>query len=160
MIFYFPNRRNNEGHMRRLSITFLVAAIGFAFAASAHSQSLGELARKEKARRKDNATTGKSSQVVVVDENALGTIDAPTFTAVQVTGAPESSSPNASLSGDVAPAPSASTRPKKLDTMATGKTPQPSSSRARKRNSKRGWSDIPDHTNGRGNRAKFIRHRQ
>jgi hypothetical protein len=71
-------------------------------ASSAHSQSLAELAKKEKARRAANVQSGKSAEVVTVDEVALRNAESSTFTAVESnvrTASPrpelESTAPNA-----------------------------------------------------------------
>lgn len=64
----------------------LAAACCLSFAASAQSQSLAEVAKREKARRAENSQTDKDKEVVVVDEFALRNTHASTFSAVEVTG--------------------------------------------------------------------------
>ena len=72
--------------MRHFFAASLLAVGGLSFAAMAQSQSLAEVAKKEKARRAEIAETSKDKPVVVVDEHALRTTQASTFTAVEVTG--------------------------------------------------------------------------
>ncbi len=145
-----PSLFHFEGSMR-MSLTPLLLAVGsFALAASAHSQSaqsaqsagrpsLAEVARNEKARRAANARTGKSSQVAKVDEQALRNVYAPTFTAVEVTGAGERSSTPAAPTGGTAP--SNPNRPPRSATKETGRTtPKPSTPTAANTELGKGWS--------------------
>jgi hypothetical protein len=143
--------------MKMSMTTVLLAACGIFLAASPHSQSLADVARKERARRTENAKTGKSAQVVAMDEQAIRQIDAPTFMAVQISGRPESSSTREPQLGELAPSgatPPVVDRSKPIETVRTppqASTPAPGKN---KNKLERGWSDVPDHTNGRGNRVE------
>lgn len=71
------------------SLLLFVVAGGLLLASSAHSQSLAELAKKEKARRARIAADSKNQPATVIDEHALRSVEASTFSAVQVSGAPK-----------------------------------------------------------------------
>ena len=74
--------------MRRVLTVVLLAFGCFSVAAAAHSQSLAEVAKKEKVRRAKNAEQTKAKEVLVLDDHALRNAEASTFSAVQVSGAP------------------------------------------------------------------------
>ena len=77
--------------MSRFSISWIAVSAWLAITATASSQSLVELAQKEKARRAEIAKTRES--VEVIDAHRLTTVYSDTFTAIEVTGSLQPESP-------------------------------------------------------------------
>lgn len=69
--------------MRTTIASIVIVAGCICLAASAESQSLAEIAKKEKARRAANAQSSKSDDVVTIDETALRNSESSTFSAVE-----------------------------------------------------------------------------
>lgn len=129
--------------MKRSLRACLLAVGCVSFAASAHSQSLAEAARKEKARRAEIAKTGQDKPAVL-DEWALRNAEAETFTEVKATGAAERQRPS-----DIGrPAPSNPNKARAATPPKTTPTTPPSSTtpRVAKTELGRGWSTGKDNT--------------
>lgn len=123
--------------MRNAVAILSLASVCLALAGTARSQSLAEVAKKEKARRAQISQTREDTAVAVVDERALRNANGSTFAGVEVTGARE----RADLTGSATAPPvnpnRATTAP---PTKSAQKTSRPSTPTVANTELAKGWS--------------------
>ena len=135
--------------MRNAMATLSLASACLAYAGTGHTQSLAEVAKKEKARRAQISETRKDGDVVVVGERALRNANGSTFTAVEVTGARDRAEWSAPAAGPPPVNPNKATTAPPTKTAQT--TPGPSTPTAANTELGKGWSKNNEHPpSGRG----------
>lgn len=132
-------------------MAMVVVAGCVSLAASAHSQSLAELAKKEKARRAANAQSGRSAEVVTVDEVALRNAESSTFTAVESNV--RTASPRPALEPSSAPVPvrdrdGAATTKESRKSGASSTNPSANGNKVAETDLGKGWSTNHDNQKG------------
>jgi len=123
--------------MRNAVAILSLASACLVYAGTGHTQSLAEVAKKEKARRAQISETRKDGEVVVVGERALRNANGSTFTAVEVTGGPDRAERSTTAAGPPPVNPNKATAPPQT---AQSTTPRPSTPTAANTELGKGWS--------------------